>query len=213
MLVKARSDAYFKKVLNGSDLNLCDGRGLQFFSVLPLKRLTGTDFVPELAKIAAETEQSIFLLGSYQNNAAERAGQKLVELCPGLLVVGSDKGPAISEDPVSGALIINQAENQAVIDKINLTKPAILLVAFGMGKQEKWIYENLGKLPSVKIAMGVGGAFNYLAGFARRAPCWMRQIGLEWLYRVLHEPERLLRILTATVTFTWFAAQERYGKK
>ena len=82
-----------------------------------------------------------------------------------------------------------------------MVKPDILFVAFGHGKQEKWINEYLRDLPSVKIAMGVGGAFDYLSGQTSRAPLWMRKIGLEWLYRLIREPKRLKRIWRAVIIF------------
>ena len=80
---------------------------------------------------------------------------------------------------------------------------AVLFVAFGMGKQEKWIYENIEKLPSVKIAMGVGGAFDYISGSVPRAPLLLRTLGLEWAYRLWKQPSRIGRIWNATAVFMW----------
>ena len=85
-----------------------------------------------------------------------------------------------------------------------MAQPDILFVAFGHGKQEKWIYENLKDLPGVKVAMGVGGAFDFVSGNKKRAPKWMRVIGLEWLYRLIHEPNNLGRIWKATVIFIYY---------
>jgi N-acetylglucosaminyldiphosphoundecaprenol N-acetyl-beta-D-mannosaminyltransferase len=100
-------------------------------------------------------------------------------------------------------LEIDQEKNDNVIQEINSKQPDILFVAFGMGKQEKWIRENLSKLPSVTVAMGVGGAFDYISGKVARAPRVMRALGLEWVYRLVREPRRFKRIFNATVRFGW----------
>ena len=76
-----------------------------------------------------------------------------------------------------------------------------MFVAFGHGKQEKWIAQNLRDLPSVKIAMGVGGAFDFISGHVKRAPKFMRRIGLEWVWRLILQPCRVGRILKATIVF------------
>jgi N-acetylglucosaminyldiphosphoundecaprenol N-acetyl-beta-D-mannosaminyltransferase len=91
--------------------------------------------------------------------------------------------------------------------------PDVLFVAFGMGKQEKWINENLRKLPSVKIVMGVGGAFDYISGVISRAPLFLRRIGLEWLYRLARQPSRIKRIFNATVVFAYFLIKNKITKK
>ncbi|MEW6407757.1 MAG: WecB/TagA/CpsF family glycosyltransferase [Patescibacteria group bacterium] len=85
--------------------------------------------------------------------------------------------------------------------RINQAKPDILLVAFGQVKQEKWIYNNLKKMPNVKVAMGVGGAFDFIAGQARRAPKLSQKLGLEWFWRLIFQPWRFNRIMTATFRF------------
>jgi len=81
-----------------------------------------------------------------------------------------------------------------------------------MVKQEQWIYENLSKLPNIKIAMGVGGSFDYISGAIRRAPCFLRKIGLEWLYRLIKQPKRLGRIFNATVVFTFIVLKNKIFK-
>ena len=99
-------------------------------------------------------------------------------------------------------LTVDYQENAQTIKQINLAQPDILFVAFGHGKQEIWIHENLAKMPSVKVAMVVGGAFDYVSGKVSRAPCWMRKIGLEWMYRLIKQPTRAYRILKATIIFS-----------
>ena len=114
-------------------------------------------------------------------------------------------------EELNSGLIIDEKINNETILRINAAQPTILFVAFGMGKQEKWIYENLPKLPSVKIFMGVGGAFDYISGTLPRAPLLMRKIGLEWVYRLFKQPKRFGRIFNATIKFGYLFL--RYGKK
>ena len=81
-----------------------------------------------------------------------------------------------------------------VIEKINIARPDILLVGLGSPKQEKFIYENLSKMPSVKLAVGVGGAFDFISGRVKRAPKILQKIGMEWLWRLFVQPQRIKRI-------------------
>lgn len=100
-------------------------------------------------------------------------------------------------------LNFDQAENQKLLQRIRQAAPDILFVAFGHGKQEKWLAEFLPSLSSVKIAMGVGGAFDFLAGRVGRAPELFRQAGLEWFWRLIHQPWRLKRIWRAIISFAF----------
>ncbi len=218
MVVKAKTDGLFREVLNTGDLNLCDGKGLQLVSSEKLERITGIDFMLELCALAEQNQKSIFLLGSGSDEVVNKTAKKLLERFPKLMVAGMDKGPEIMEqrarskeqlscslfhDLYSFGLKIDPDQNEDLLKKINTTKPDILFVAFGMGKQEKWLCENRGKMPTVRIAIGVGGAFDYISEKVKRAPCWMRKVGLEWLYRVFKEPNRLLRIVNATIIFLY----------
>lgn len=195
MLVKAQKDEYFKKVLNSGDLNLCDGFGLSM--VAKIKRITGVDFMLELCALAEKENKSIYLLGSGSDEIAKQCAEALNKKFVHLKIAGFDRGPMIEENSMS------TAENEQTINKINAANPEILFVAFGMGKQEKWIYENLAKMPSVKVAMGVGGSFDYIAGTVPRAPLFLRKIGLEWMYRLARQPKRAKRIFNATFKFVY----------
>ena len=211
-LVKAHKDEYFRNLLNSGDLNLCDGFGLQLAS--GIKRIPGVDFMIELCRIAVEQGSSVYLLGSGSDEVVKETANKLQEQFPMLKIAGYDKGPKVnecfnchserSEESLSGqgSLVVDTPRDDSV-EKINLLRPDIIFVAFGMGKQEKWIYENIAKMSSVKIAMGVGGSFDYISGTIKRAPCWMRKIGLEWMYRLYKQPARFGRIFNATVKFIY----------
>jgi N-acetylglucosaminyldiphosphoundecaprenol N-acetyl-beta-D-mannosaminyltransferase len=126
-----------------------------------------------------------FLLGAAEG-VAEKAKEELQKKHHDLDIVGTYSGTP---------------HDHKAIELINNTQPNLLLVAFGHGKQEKWIIDNLSKIPSVKVAIGVGGTLDFLAGNVSRAPQWMRTLKLEWLWRLCMEPRRIKRIWTATVTF------------
>jgi N-acetylglucosaminyldiphosphoundecaprenol N-acetyl-beta-D-mannosaminyltransferase len=208
-LVKASNDEYFKYTLNTSDLSLCDGRGIQFVSKVKLDRIPGVDFMLEICRIAEEENKSVYLLGSGSDEVVKKTAENLQQKFPRLKVVGFNKGLQIYENSnitiqqynTEPKIIVDQSENDRILNEINKIRPDILFVAFGMGKQEKWIVENLAKMPSVKIAMGVGGAFDYISGSVKRAPLLMRKIGLEWLYRLIKQPKRIVRIWNATFKF------------
>lgn len=183
-VVLAQKDNNFCETLNKSDLNICDGFGLSLFSGCP--RIPGVDFMLEICKIAANKNNGIYLLGSGSDEIVQMTGKKLQEKFVELEISGYNKGINIDYK-----LNYNQEENYNLIEKINNSKAKILFVAFGMNKQERWISENLAKMPNIKIAMGVGGSFDYISGLIHRAPCFLRKIGLEWLYRLVKQPKRL----------------------
>ncbi len=200
MVVKAQKDQYFKQVLNSGDLNLCDGMGLQIFT--GIKRIPGVDFMLEVCKLAAEQGKGVYLLGSGNDDVVRGACQGLSKKFPNLKISGYNKGPEITEG-------LAKQLDDGILEQINNSGTQVLFVAFGMGKQEKWIYENLVKMPGVKVVMGVGGAFDFISGRIKRAPLFLRESGLEWVYRLIQEPRRIGRIFNATVIFAWRALKEK----
>ncbi|MFA7314677.1 MAG: WecB/TagA/CpsF family glycosyltransferase [Candidatus Magasanikbacteria bacterium] len=206
MLVDARKDSYFRKVLNSSDLNICDGHGIKFLSKEKLTVIHGVDFMLDVCKIAEQKKYSVFLLGSGSELVLKKIEKKLKNKFSRLKIVGSDPGleiKLIQKEIDKVELAFNEKENAKILEKIEISKAQILFVAFGHNKQEKWIYENLSKLTNIKLAMGVGGSFDFLSGKTKRAPKILRNFGLEWLYRLLTQPKRFVRIFKATVIFTW----------
>jgi len=203
MLVDAQVDSYFKKVLNAGDLNISDGFGVSLVSLGKIKRVTGVDFVYRLCELAQKENKSVFLLGSGSREVLEKTSKNLKRHFPKLKIAGFHPGPHIDFLMIEEKKTITSDPevNDQAMHEIIMTAPDILLVAFGHDKQEKWIYENIKNLPSVKIAMGVGGSFDFISGLVNRAPCFMRIIGLEWLYRLFRQPRRLARIWKATVVF------------
>lgn len=155
--------------------------------VIP-ERISGTDLIFDIAKLCEQKNCSIFLLGG-QENVAEACALKLKQKYNNLKISGIYSG------------MPEQKYDNNILEIINKAKPDVLLVAYGHPKQEKWISRNLNRLNSVKIAMGVGGAFDFISGKTKRAPKIFRKLGLEWFYRVIREPWRLNRIMTATWRF------------
>lgn len=198
--VAARRDAEFCHIINNAALSLPDGVGLLWASRLlghPLRdRVTGVDLLQRLADLASQRGYAIFLLGAAPGVAAE-AARRLAERFPGLAIAGTYAG---SPDP---------AEEHEIIDIVRSAAPDMLFVAYGAPKQDKWIARNLNRL-GAPIAMGVGGAFDFVSGRARRAPMWMRRAGLEWLHRLYREPWRWRRML-ALPAFAWLVIMERMG--
>ena len=167
--------------------------------------------------MAEQKKYSIYLLGSQSDEVVKKTAENLIKKFPSLRIVGLDRGPLLSdchsEQSEESLVFAGKGSFTSVQDdtvsKINAAKPDILFVAFGMGKQEKWLAENLSKMPSVKIGMGVGGAFDYLSGLTPRAPRLMRELGLEWLYRLVKQPRRIGRIFNATMRFTYLVLKEK----
>jgi len=178
---------------------LADGIGLIHaakFLGKKLHRITGVDLVGFLAELAEQKKYPIYLLGGAEQTA-QKTAVVLKETFPQINIVGAESGGLVSPD-------CKTVSDQNIIEKINKAKPKILLVAFGQVKQEKWIFSNLDKLSSVRLAIGVGGTFDYICGNVKRAPLNFRNFGLEWLYRLLTQPKRFARIFKAIVTFSFF---------
>ncbi|MBI4128701.1 MAG: WecB/TagA/CpsF family glycosyltransferase [Parcubacteria group bacterium] len=206
MLVHAHHDPSFRALLNRADLNVPDGVGLVLISrflgnALP-ERVTGADLVGELAALAAHTGASLYLFGD-RPGIAENAAQALRLQFPALRIHTDSGGPVRRERDGYWS------EGAEIVSRIQAVRPAILIVALGHGKQEQWIFDHLPLLPSVKIAIGVGGALHYYAGSVRRAPRLLRRVGLEWFWRLITEPWRWRRIFTALIIFPILALHHR----
>jgi N-acetylglucosaminyldiphosphoundecaprenol N-acetyl-beta-D-mannosaminyltransferase len=202
VLVAAKKDAQFKKVLNRSDLSVPDGMGLVWLARLTGKnvgeRVTGVDLTEGLASLAEEHEFNMYLLGA-DKGVAKKASSVLKKKHPKLKIIGTYSG---SPDPKFDSLTIKRIGNKDI---------DILVVAYGAPKQEKWIARNLPRL-NVKLAIGVGGAFDYISGEKKRAPVFLQKIGLEWAFRLVSEPWRLKRQLTLPY-FIYLILKEKNAKQ
>jgi N-acetylglucosaminyldiphosphoundecaprenol N-acetyl-beta-D-mannosaminyltransferase len=216
MLVKAYRDTSFCEVLNAGSLNVCDGRGVELLASEKVTRISGVDVMLDVCALAERSQKSIFLLGSGSDVVVQQLATRLHKQFPRLIIAGFHKGASYREQAfdahrVGAPLLVpnDPAEDAEVRRAVESASPAILFVAFGMGKQEKWIAENIRHLPSVRVAIGVGGAFDYLSGRVSRAPLLLRKLGLEWLYRVIRQPWRVGRIWNAVVVFTYLVITKK----
>lgn len=218
-ILAAQKDLKFKGILNDADLSIPDSSSLGFgfwlsqrnilirlllwpFFFLPLKRLihfdilTGTDFMETLCKEASKRGFTVGFLGG-SGGVAEKAAECLQKKYQNLKVSFAEDGPVVDRSGQSAMEDRHGRRGDLAMTK----KVDILFVAFGQVKQEKWIAQNLDKIP-VKVAMGVGGAFDYFGGLVPRAPKFMRVLGFEWLFRLILQPWRIKRQL-ALVKFVW----------
>jgi len=201
-VMAAQNDAEFKAIINAAALALPDGFGLLLAARLlghPLKeRVTGVDTVQRVAALAAHKGYRLFLLGAAEG-VADLCARRLSHQYPQLPIVGTYSGsPAVEEE-------------DEIVALIRQARPDILFVAYGAPQQDKWIARNLQRL-GVPMAMGVGGAFDFIAGLRTRAPQWMQRLGLEWLHRLYCEPWRWRRML-ALPRFVGLVVRERLKRK
>jgi N-acetylglucosaminyldiphosphoundecaprenol N-acetyl-beta-D-mannosaminyltransferase len=182
-VMRAQNDREFARVLESADLCLPDGTGVVWAArrqgCALREPVAGTDLVKPLAALCARREFRLFLLGAQPGVAAELAA-RLEGDNPGLRIAAHSGEPDASHDEESLRRISDHGTD-------------VLLVAYGAPTQELWIDRVRARL-AVSVAMGVGGAFDYLTGRVPRAPAWMRRGGLEWLHRLAHQPWRLGRM-------------------
>jgi|WetSurMetagenome_2_1015567.scaffolds.fasta_scaffold09674_6 N-acetylglucosaminyldiphosphoundecaprenol N-acetyl-beta-D-mannosaminyltransferase len=184
-LVGNRSRPALRAIYRDAALTVPDGVPLLWaarFLATPLpERVNGTDLMERLCAMAAGKGLSVFLLGGPEGCAAA-AARRLQERFPALRVAGCHCPPCGFEK--------RPAETEAIRALLQERKPAVLFVSLGYPKGVTWIARHLSAC-GVPLAVEVGSSFLYLAGWMRRAPRWMQEHGLEWLWRLAHEPRRL----------------------
>jgi len=193
LLVIANKDSNYKTILNNAKLALVDGIGVVLAGKLlskPLKeRIHGVDLVEMLCREISKKPITVGFLGAGPNVAvktAECLREKYVNLKISFTETEWDNAKKYPETD-------------------------ILFVAFGSPKQEIWISENLNRLPA-KVVIGVGGAFDFISGKVRRAPKFIRKLGLEWLFRLIIQPWRIKRQLKL-ITFIFLVIKEKCSVK
>ena len=186
-ILAARKNRFVLDVYNSADVVMCDGVPVQWASRLlgtPLKqRLTGFDFFPHFVQHCAEKNYSVYFLGAKEGVAKQLTAQYQSRY-PGIRVAGYHTPPF--------AATFSDDQNKAMLSAINAAKPDVLFVSLTAPKQDIWIHYQLEQL-NVKLAIGVGAAFDSEAGSLKRAPILMQKMGLEWFYRFLQEPVRMFR--------------------
>jgi len=173
----------YREVLCRADLVFADGIGMRLAGQAlktPLRdNVNGTDLFPRLCEALPGTGKRLFLLGA-RPGVADKVREWIARNHPGVAMAGCHHGYFSAE------------EEPAVVEMVARSGADLLLVAFGAPRQEQWIHRHLDAL-GVRVAIGVGGLFDFYSGRIPRAPIWMRRSGLEWLYRLSREPRRLWR--------------------
>ena len=172
MLLQTKGNSAFYSLLQKTDLNIPDSVGLQYAAKwkgqnIP-ERVTGVDFTQKLCRRLTK-KHPVFLLGG-RDGVALKAANALQLSNPNLVIAGTYEGSP------------DESDASRIIQIINDSGASVLFVAFGSPYQDLWINQYLMNLVSVKVAMGVGGTFDFLSGRIKRAPAFMRSLGLEWLW-------------------------------
>lgn len=187
VIMKIEKDSLLKEATDAADMVIVDGKPLIWIAKKHKKPITekvsGSDLVPKLCEVSAEKGYTIYILGG-KEGIAEQAKTKLIERLPAIKVVGTYSPPLGFEN--------DEEELKKINERISESKPDILLVCLGCPKQEKFVYENISKFDA-KVSICAGATVDFLAGNIKRAPKWMSNHGLEWLYRFLKEPKRLFK--------------------
>ena len=175
------------KAYKGADLILTDGKPLIWISKwygTPIKeKISGSDLFPKLCELASEKGYCMYFLGAAEGVAA-KAAKNLMKRYPRLQVVGTYSPPFDFEK--------DENEIKKIIKQIKDVKPHILIVGLGCPKQEVFIFNNKDIL-DVPLSLGLGASLDFEAGMVKRAPKWMSDNGLEWLYRIKQEPKRMAK--------------------
>ncbi|MGH3089720.1 MAG: WecB/TagA/CpsF family glycosyltransferase [Rubrobacteraceae bacterium] len=200
----AYRDSTLRNFLNGAEVVFCDGAGVMLAArilgeSMP-ERITYADWAWSLSALADSEGFSLYFLGG-KPGVAEKAAKRLREKHPDLKVVGTHHGYF---DKTS-------AENESVIEKINVADPDILLLGMGMPTQELWLMENWGELDA-RVALTGGAVFDYVSGELRRGPRFLTDNGFEWMARLVIEPGRLWRRhLVGNPLFVFRVLRQRLG--
>jgi N-acetylglucosaminyldiphosphoundecaprenol N-acetyl-beta-D-mannosaminyltransferase len=191
-LVKIERDPDLARAVTGCELIVADGMSVvwaaRLLTGVGLTRVAGIDLMEGMVARAAERGHRVYFLGARQE-VLDRMLEVLQARYPGLQVAGSHHG------------YFHPDEEPALVEAIRVSRPDLLFVAMGTPAKEYWINRNY-RTAGAAVSMGVGGSFDVISGLVRRAPTWMQNLGLEWLFRLLQEPGRLWRrYLTTSAVF------------
>ncbi|MDO8511754.1 MAG: WecB/TagA/CpsF family glycosyltransferase [bacterium] len=222
ILLQARSDAWYHTVVRTADLVTPDGAGVcwaavfwgladqsrDVFDIIKLfvstlwevvfgnknsgyfpERVSGSDLLWDIAKLAEQLNKKVYLIGG-ENGTAQRAAMRIKGECQNLNIQAFGLNHVAT--PYSVYSLHNEIEN---------FQPDIIFVAYGSPKQEEWINQNMHRYSSIGLAMGVGGALDFIAGNTVRAPLRLQNHALEWFWRLYQRPSRFIRVFRAIIVF------------
>ncbi len=199
--VMSREDPAYRAVQNGAVLAIPDGGPLSLIGRMrgfrKMRRTTGPGYMEEIFRISAEKGYTHYFYGSIRDTL-RKMRRRLLRDYPGIQIVGLCSPPF---RPVS------EEEDGRIVQRINELKPDFLWVGLGAPKQELWMAAHQGRVHGLMV--GVGAGFDYFAGNIRRAPKWMQDCSLEWVFRLIQDPKRLFkRYLISNTKFLWYLLKE-----
>ena len=188
IILTASKNHDYKKVLNSADLAIADSTNVVWVGRLKGYRFNrptpGSELLGKICEIAMKTKKSVFFLGG-QDGVAQITADIITKQYPDIEIAGVSES-----DP----------DNPNTAKYVRKKNPDIVFVAYGAPKQELWIDKHKEEI-TAKIMVGVGGTFDMIAGKLPRAPSWMRKMYLEWFWRLLLQPKRIIRVFKATIVF------------
>ena len=208
-LVKIQSDREFLQAYYTSNYRVCDSKILQYISYLlgdPIKeKISGSDLFPAFYEYNKYNEDiKIFLLGA-KEGVAEQAKYNINQKVGREIVVAAHS-PSFGFEQ-------DELECQAIVERINQSDATVLAIGVGAPKQEKWIAKYRHRLPKIKIFLAIGAAIDFEAGSVKRSPKVMGDLGLEWLYRLSSEPNRLWkRYLVDSLPLFWLVGKQKMNQ-
>jgi exopolysaccharide biosynthesis WecB/TagA/CpsF family protein len=205
-LIKLQNDRDFYKAYNIATYKVCDSQIVMYASKFlgtPLKeKLSGSDLFPAFYTYNKDNENvKIFLLGAAEGVASK--AQQQINNQVGREIIIASYSPSFGFER-------NEEECLKIVDMINKSGATTLAIGVGAPKQEKWILKYRNKLPQIKVFLSIGASLDFEAGNKQRSPKWMSDVGLEWLHRLLSEPQRLWkRYLIDDLPFFWLILKQK----
>jgi N-acetylglucosaminyldiphosphoundecaprenol N-acetyl-beta-D-mannosaminyltransferase len=206
LMMKLQRHQAFYQAYQTAEYRICDSQILLYvakFLGTPIReKICGSDLFPAFYRYYShDPDMRIFLLGAAEGVAKAAQGRINAKVGREMIVGAHSPSFGFERDP---------AECAAIVDIINASGATVLAVGLGAPKQELWITQHRHLLPNVKVFMAIGATINFEAGQVSRAPKWVSEVGLEWLYRLMCEPRRLWkRYLGDAIPFFWLVLQQR----
>lgn len=207
-LVKLQKDSSFYKAYEACQYRVCDSQivkyAAKFLGTPIVEKISGSDLFPAFYEYNKNNEDiKIFLLGAADGIA--KAASESINQKVGREIVVASYSPSFGFEK-------KKEECEKIIEIINQSGANVLAVGVGAPKQEKWIVEYKDKLTDIKIFLAIGATIDFEAGTKVRCPKWMSELGIEWLHRLLSEPQRLWkRYLIDSLPFFWLIFKQKFN--